>query len=71
MLRPEDTPYPFAKNIEEFEKRVEEYTEDEYFENVDRFYENMEVYKSDNPAGTVVDWIISAIEEDRGKVYAN
>ena len=71
LLRPEDTPYQFARNIEEFEKCVEEYKEDEYFENVDRFYENMEVYKSDNPAGAVVDWIISAIEDDRGKVYAN
>ena len=61
MLEIKDVPYPFAQNIDEFEKYVADYDELPYFEKIDEFYKKLEVYKVDNPAGEVVEWLITRI----------
>lgn len=61
ILEIKDVPYPFAQSIEEFEKCVADYDELPYFEKINEFYKKLEVYKVDNPAGKVVEWLITRI----------
>lgn len=61
ILEIKDVPYPFAQSIDEFEKYVSDYDELAYFEKIDEFYKRLEVYKVDNPAGEVVEWLIARI----------
>lgn len=61
ILGIKDVPYPFAQSIEEFEKCVADYDELPYFEKINEFYKKLEVYKVDNPAGEVVEWLINRI----------
>lgn len=71
LLRPEDTPYSFAQNIEEFEQCVIEYDQKKYQEKVCKFYENFEIYREKDPVGKAVNWMIMHADKENSNEKRN